>query len=634
MLDLMRKHARSWLIKAALGGIIVVFVFFFGWSGPQEESGSYVAEVNGTAISYNYYRSELDSTMESIRRRFGGNMPPGLFEKLDLKKKVAKNLIDGLLLQQEATRVGFYVTDEDLVESIRSDPVFQRNGVFDNYVYESFLQDIKKTAAEYEFRRRELLLQSRLVSVLVDSVKTNPDKVKRMWHFQNDKLALAMITIQPDPAAGAASVDENELAAFFEKNRSKYEIPAMLDLEYVVFSWRDLLNKVPVSDEKAKAYYEANPAEFTEPEQVHARHILLRVPENADDQQTEEIKKKIEEIRKEIEGGEDFTAKARELSQDEATAENGGDLGFFARGKLNPDIEDAAFDLKPGGLSEPVLTKQGYHLIRVDEKKPEKRLTFAEVKQRIVDKLMEEKARKKVNEDADAFYEQVYRQEQLKKPAEEFGFAVREGKSISSAQGLPELGPVSDVMDQAFQLSIGEISQLIRTGENFLIMKLVNRVDERVPELAEVRREAAKDYGRHKALQAATRKAEEIIKELTQASADPEEVAKQFGLTWQNLDPVSRTIGLVPRLGNSPQVNEMLTAVSPTNPVFRDPIPITGGVAVVRLVDVRKADEDQFAKQAPGFETWVKEVSQTEIRDGWLKRLREDASIKFNEKFL
>ncbi len=634
MLDLMRRHARSWLIKAALGGIIVVFVFFFGWSGPKEDSGSFVAEVNGTPISYNQFRSEYDSTMENIRRRFGGTIPPGLLEKLDLKKKVAKNLIDGVLLQQEATRFGFYVTDDDLVDSIRNDPNFQRDGHFDNYVYEGFLRDIKQSASEYEFRRRQVLLENQLVSVLIDSVKTNPEKVKRMWHFQNDKLALAMVRITPAPATGMEAIDEKELSEYFEKNKAKYEVPAMLDLEYVAFSWRDLLDKVSVSDDEAQAYYNSNPKEFTEPEQVHARHLLLKVPETADDKQAAAIKKQIEDIRKEIEGGADFAAKARELSQDEASSENGGDLGFFSRGKLNPDIEAAAFSIKPGELSDPVLTKQGYHLIRVEEKKPEKLLPFAEVKQKIVDQLREERARKKVNDDADAFYEQVYREEQLKKPAEKFGFVMKEGKSISRAQGLPEIGPVTDVMDRAFQLNTGEISPLIRSGENFIIMKLINRVDERVPELAEVRKEVVKKFAEHKAMQDATKKAEEVIKELTQKSADPEAIAKKFELTWENLDPVSRTAGLIPKLGNAPQVSEMLTSVSTANPVFQDPIPVSGGVAVARLLDVKKADSDLFTKEAPQFENWIKEVGRTEIRDGWIKRFREDGSIKFNEKLL
>jgi peptidyl-prolyl cis-trans isomerase D len=98
----MRRHARSWLIKAALGGIIIVFVFWYGWSGPVDESSSSVAEVNGTIISYDYFYSVYYSELEKLKLRFRGAMPEGLLEKLNLKQKIVKGLVNQLLLLQEA----------------------------------------------------------------------------------------------------------------------------------------------------------------------------------------------------------------------------------------------------------------------------------------------------------------------------------------------------------------------------------------------------------------------------------------------------------------------------------------------------------------------------------------------------
>lgn len=635
MLDLMRRHARSWLIKLALGGIIIVFVFWYGWSGNVEEDRSVVAEVNGTLISDDYFYLMLELQKEQIKSRFGGRMPEGLEDQLRsqaFKKQVANALVNGLLLQQEASRLGFFVTDEDLVNSIRSDPGFQRNGVFDSYRYEAFLNDRKLTAPLYEKLRREGLLEDQLVGLITDSVKTNPDKVKRMWHFQNDKFVLAMLNVEPEATPADAPVETKELTAYFERNRSKYEIPAYLNLEYVVFSWRDVLDKVSVSDDEARAYYQNHPAEFTEPAKVHARHILLKVPDGANDQVTQGVEKRMQEIRKRIEAGEDFAAVAREVSEDEATAEKGGDLGFFARGSLSPEVEQAAFGLNEGEMAQPILTRQGYHLLRVDERKPEKRLELAEVKEKIVKKLREEKARKKANEDAENFYELVYRREDLKQPAAKFGFQVKEGESITRAGGLPDLGSDPAVMDQAFQLNTGEVSSLVRSGDNFLVMKLVSRVDERLPEFDEVRREVAKDYAQQKAIEAANKKAEKIIAELAKESADPEAVAKEFGMTWQRLTPVSRTTGLVPRLGSGPEVIEMLTTITLEKPVFSKPIPISGGVAVVRLTDIEGASDRKYSLEAPAFENWVREVSRTEIRDGWIKRLKQTGTVVVNEE--
>ena len=99
--------------------------------------------------------------------------------------------------------------------------------------------------------------------------------------------------------------------------------------------------------------------------------------------------------------------------EDDATREKGGDLGFFSKGTMNPELERVAAKLDVGKLSEPVRTDQGYDILMVTEKKPEKQLEFDAVKDKIVEKLLREKAQKKINTDAENFYEIVYRTEEL-----------------------------------------------------------------------------------------------------------------------------------------------------------------------------------------------------------------------------
>ena len=197
MLDLMRKHARSWLIKVALGGIIIVFIFWYGWSGPGEQTRNYAASVNGTIISYGLFYNVYESEMAKIRLRFKGSLPSELLDKLNLKAKVVEGLVDQLLLMQEAQRLGMFVTDEDLVRDMRSNEVFQRDGVFDNRMYQAYLRSIKMSAALYEDSQRRQLLATQLIKLLTDGVKTDPEEIKRLWHFQNDKLVLSMLLVKP-----------------------------------------------------------------------------------------------------------------------------------------------------------------------------------------------------------------------------------------------------------------------------------------------------------------------------------------------------------------------------------------------------------------------------------------------------
>jgi parvulin-like peptidyl-prolyl isomerase len=120
--------------------------------------------------------------------------------------------------------------------------------------------------------------------------------------------------------------------------------------------------------------------------QVHARHILIRFPEVSEEKTQEQAEAealaRIQEIRRRIEAGESFADVAKAVSEDPGSKENGGDLGWFGRGRMVSEFEEAAFALEPGQISEPVKTAFGYHLIQVLEKDPARPVDEATLAQR------------------------------------------------------------------------------------------------------------------------------------------------------------------------------------------------------------------------------------------------------------
>jgi peptidyl-prolyl cis-trans isomerase D len=625
VLHLMRKHAKSWLIKMALGAIIIVFVFLYGWTGPEDTAGNYVAEVNGTVISDSHFQTVLEVEREKLRMRFRGSIPPAISEKLE--KQLLDRLIDQELLLQEAKRLGYFITDEDLVYSIRHNPVFQTNGVFDERRYREYLRILKMNPAYFEYVRRHELLEEKLVGLLTDGVKYDPAEIKQFWHFQNDKLVLSMLVLRPTEMKIGATADEKALEAYFQKNQEKYEIPASVDVDYVSFSWKDFAKKLTVTEEDARSYYGNNPGEFVVPERIRARHILLKKPEDADKEKLDRLLKKAEEIVAAIKGGADFEEKAKKESQDDATSGKGGDLGFFSRGTMNKDFEEAAFKLDPGEISDPVRTSEGYHVIRVEENIPEKTLEFELVRDKIINKIKAAQAKQKVNSEADDFYEQVYRSEELGEPARKYDFKVKTARSVTRGQGLPEVGADLKIMDELFALKTDEISSLMRAGDDFVIMKVVKKHPARLPKLDEARLIAEKDFLKREALKKAREEARQIIEDLKKKPTDWESLAKKHSLTWEKLDPVPRTAGLVPKLGTAPEVSEMLATVSTEAPVFPTPVPVPDGIAVFRLLEVMPAGEEDYEQQEQMFKGVIVQVRKTEYLEGWLKLLRDRAKI-------
>jgi peptidyl-prolyl cis-trans isomerase C len=136
-----------------------------------------------------------------------------------------------------------------------------------------------------------------------------------------------------------------------------------------------------VGDVEIQKFYNENPDKFDVPEKVHACHLLLAVPSGSTPEQREEVKKKLEGIRTDIENQKiTFADAAAKYSQDSSNAKKGGDLGFFPRGRMVRLFEEAAFATKPGTISPVVETEYGYHIIQVLEAKPAYRAPLEEAK--------------------------------------------------------------------------------------------------------------------------------------------------------------------------------------------------------------------------------------------------------------
>ncbi|MFQ5772679.1 MAG: peptidylprolyl isomerase, partial [bacterium] len=139
--------------------------------------------------------------------------------------------------------------------------------------------------------------------------------------------------------------------------------------------------------------YDANPKFFKQPEEVKASHILIKVDADATEAQKSEARQKIKNVQQKLKSGEDFALLAKEFSQGPSSVK-GGDLGYFRRGQMVKSFEDAAFSLKLNEVSDIVETRFGYHLIKVVDKKPEKIFTYMEVKDRLNQRIKQQKVEK------------------------------------------------------------------------------------------------------------------------------------------------------------------------------------------------------------------------------------------------
>jgi peptidyl-prolyl cis-trans isomerase C len=173
---------------------------------------------------------------------------------------------------------------------------------------------------------------------------------------------------------------------------------------------KEIMVKVQVSDEDSKSFYDSHPDLFKEREKARASHILIRSEADTDPLSKDERRKKLEGVKKRIMNGEDFASLAKEFSQC-PSGENGGDLGYFEQGKMVKAFEDAAFSMKPGEVSDIVVTPFGFHLIKLTDRSEARTISYDEAKERINQHLQ----RVKFSEEKDVYVGDLKKQSKVEK---------------------------------------------------------------------------------------------------------------------------------------------------------------------------------------------------------------------------
>lgn len=255
---------------------------------------------------------------------------------------------------------------------------------------DGFLMDIYQANAEFaqllvssengqkllnEYRKAQLEQYATHMALVQDAknqgLKLTDDVVNSIF---NDQIAQIMeqnnLTkdqlIQALQAQGIESLDKYK-EYFVEKSGDSILVNELQD---------KVLNAVTATDQEIKDYYLSHPQEFIQGPEVHARHILV------------DNEVKANQLLAQIKAGADFAKLAKENSTDTGSAQNGGDLGFFSKGEMVAEFENAAFALKAGEVSGVVKSQFGYHIIKVEEVKAQKTLTFDEVKEQIKTELV------------------------------------------------------------------------------------------------------------------------------------------------------------------------------------------------------------------------------------------------------
>jgi peptidyl-prolyl cis-trans isomerase D len=583
MLDTMRRH-RGWL-KWLLGLIVLAFIFFYvpdfirGSDGANVANAA-VAEVEGTPITAREYQRQLNARMQMFRASGGGNVSEQMLKQLGIDRQVLQSLIEQRATEAEARRLGLKVTDVEVREFILHLPGLQENGQFVGYErYRAALRGSRPPMTETEFEEavRRDLLSDKLQTAVTAWVTVPDSEVDDEYRRRNEKVKLEVVGFQADAYRTGLTASDAEAAAAFEKNKEKYRIGERRKIRYLVVDTQALRAKVIPSAQDVDRAYNGNIEQYSNPEQVHATHILFKT--EGKDEAT--VRKQAESVLAEVKAGGDFAALATKYSEDDVSKVKGGDLDFFGRGAMVKPFEDVAFALAPGQTSDLVKSDFGFHIIRVLEKRAAGVKPLAEVRDQIVDQLKWERAQEQASTLATELAGEISKPADLDTAAKKRGLAVKESTFFQRTDPIGELGPSPQVATSAFSLKDGQVSEAIRVPQGFAFITVSGKEASRLPKLDEVRERVRLDVIADKAKALAQAKAAELTAALKGGAAIAA-AAKAAGREVRTTELIARG-SVIPDIGVSPAVDKVAFALPAGG--SSDPIPTDSGAAVVHVVE-------------------------------------------------
>jgi peptidyl-prolyl cis-trans isomerase D len=620
----MRKHATSWLIKVALFAIVIVFIFWGGYSY-TEKKASRVAVVNGSYIGMVEYQSMYKNLVEQMRSQFGKQFSSELAEALNLKRQALDRLINRRLLLTEARALELDVSREELQNAIISYPAFQTNGRFDQQRYQQILRLNKLTPQEFEASQREDLLISKVQQFITRSTKVLDAEMESFFHHTQDKVNLAYIQLSPKDFKARVQVNEESLRDYFDRNREKYRLPVKRNIIYVRFRPRDYLDQVQPTDMEIEDFYRLHQEDYKEAEKVKARHILFRIPPKAKTSDIQAIQKKAEMVLDLARKGEDFAELARKYSED-STASKGGDLVYFSREDMVKPFSDSAFSLEEGEISDLVRTRFGLHIIKVEDIQEESIKPLAEIKDTVIRDVKQEQAREIAWQQAEAFIDISRALDDMQKAALQKSMEVKESGLFAADEPIPLLGSHPEISEIIFSLQVKEISPVLTVGEDQLVAQLIAIQDSRLKEFDEARGEVKQDWLVEKSRDLARRKAQELL-ETARQDGTITKVARNHKLEVKRTGLFTATSPARP-IGNQRDVVITAFALRPGQPVASEVYEIDGKFLILQLEDRLPATEEEFQKQKVNLASQLLLAKKEQTFNRWILGRREKSEIK------
>ncbi|PYR36623.1 MAG: hypothetical protein DMF90_09455 [Acidobacteria bacterium] len=626
MLDRMRRH-RNWL-KWSLALVCLAFVIFYipdflRGAGANAAATDTVAVIEGQEIRADEFRRTYQAQLQAYRSAYAGKMSEQLLKQLGIDQQILQTMVDERAALAEARRLGIRVSDEEVAQRIYAIPGFQENGAFIGMTrYQQILQAQRPpmTPSEFEEGVRRSLIVEKLRAALTDWLSVSDNELEQEYRRRNDKVKLSVLTFSADRYRSDVTVSDADVSTYFEAHKTDFRIPERRKVKYLLIDVDVLRTKITIPPADIERYYNDNIEQYTTPEQVRASHILFRT-EGKDEAV---VKAKAEDVLKQAKGGSDFAALAKQYSDDEANAKNGGDLDYFGRGRMVPQFDQVAFTMEAGQISDLVKTEYGYHIIKLTDKKPGSSRAIGDVRQQITEQLVSERAQAQATNLAETLEKQIKKPADLDAAAKAQGLVVQETGFFARDEPILGVGPAPAMTARAFEMKGGDVSTALPTGRGFVFEALTAQQDAYTPKLEDVKERVRDEVVKQRSKEMAKQKAGEFAAKL--GSSDFDKAAKAAGFEPKSTELLTRDSPL-PDLGAAGDVLDAAFRL-PQGGVSA-PISVEGGTAIVKVLEKQEATATDITANKDTFRQEVLNDRRSRFFSAYMSKAKQKMKIEF-----
>lgn len=626
MLEKMTKGPAK-IVGSILAALLIVAMAAWGIEDFLRRSGpgnSELAEVGSTKIDPREFDREFRNAINRLRTSLGPSMDAKRAREMGIADGILESMVDRRLIALEAQDLGLRVGDEVIREEISSTPAFQGlDNKFDQAIFRQTLAQSGISEAQFVRSLRDGLKRQYLVESIHAGSVAPKELVDARFKYAREKRTADIVFVPRSSVGDVGKPTEAELAEFHKKHASEFTAPEYRKISAIVLNPDEYAKGLKPSEERIKEEFQNRLGSLTTPEKRGLEQILLA------DEATAE---KAEDLLKE---GRSFASVAKEVAGKDEKALSLGDMTKHQLETIAPELAEAAFALKDKGVTAPIRTALGWHIVKVVSITPAKVPTLEEARKKIVADLNHEQAVEQLVDVASKIEDAIAGGANLKEAAERTGMKLltpppvdRAGRT-ESGKRAPNIPADPRFLQNAFQLDDGAIGQMEEIGVGgYFIVGVDKIIPPALRPLDKVKAEVEKAWKTEKQNEAAKKKASAIV-DAVKGGTPLKDAAAREGLKVTAGKPIDRRGGGDDNIPRSLQedlfkLKKGGTASGPTR----------NGFAVIQLTNIEDPDPVKSKDEVEQLKAALTGAIGNDLLEQFTLALKERFPVTIDRKAL